>query len=238
MAANGQAPRFLTQPFTRVFTPVLLTVTLWSGCASQDSPANLAHEQAASSDTPLITAVTNGDLERVQQLSEQGAALNTLTEDGTPLARAVNNGEDQIAWYLLSRGADPDYAGAAGVTPLMIAAGNGERRLVQLLLSAGADVNADSRSGLTPVLLAAREGHLAVVKVLVGAGANVNVTQNGRSLLMHVVAGGDLLTAETVIAAGADVNYRAGDGTSALDLARAAGNQDIEMLLIQAGADT
>ena len=60
--------------------------------------------------------------------------------------------------------------------------------------------------------------------------------QGGHSLLMHIVEGGDLLTAEMLLAAGADVNYRGSDGRTALDLARASNNRDIEMLLIQAGA--
>ena len=36
--------------------------------------------------------------------------------------------------------------------------------------------------------------------------------------------------------AGADVNYRAPDGRTALDLARISGNHDLQLLLIQAGA--
>ena len=86
------------------------------------------------------------------------------------------------------------------------------------------------------MIRAARNGHLSVVKVLLAAGANVNVNQGGLSLLMHIVEGGDLLTAEMLLAAGADVNYRGSDGRTALDLARASNNRDIEMLLIQAGA--
>ena len=120
---------------------------------------------------------------------------------------------------------------------LVSAAGNGEKRRVQLLLSAGASVNASDGEGTTPVIRAARNGHLSVVKVLLAAGANVNVNQGGHSLLMHIVEGGDLLTAEMLLAAGADVNYRGSDGRTALDLARASNNRDIEMLLIQAGAE-
>lgn len=232
MAANGTALRHLVRLFLLVIGLQL------AACAGQPQPANLDRAQAGSAETPLMAAVASGDLPRVQTLADQGAALNTLTEQGTPLALAVRRGEDRIAWYLLSRGASPDYAGADGMTPLMLAAADGERRLVQLLLSAGANVNAESQNGQTPVLLAARGGHLAVVKVLLSAGANVNVSQNGRSLLMHVVSGGDLLTTEAVIAAGAEVNYRGDQGRSALDLARAGGFRDIEMLLIQAGAET
>lgn len=119
---------------------------------------------------------------------------------------------------------------------LITAAGNGEKRRVQLLLSAGADVNTSDRNGYTPVMRAAENGHLSVVKVLLAAGANVNVSQGGESLLMKIVANGDLLTAERLVAAGADVNYRASDGQTALDIARATNNRDLEMLLVQAGA--
>ncbi|PPI84865.1 ankyrin repeat domain-containing protein [Marinobacter maroccanus] len=119
---------------------------------------------------------------------------------------------------------------------LISAAGDGEKRRVQLLLSAGADVNTSDRNGYTPVMRAAENGHLSVVKVLVAAGANVNVSQGGESLLMKIVANGDLLTAERLVAAGADVNYRARDGQTALDIARATNNRDLEMLLVQAGA--
>ena len=119
---------------------------------------------------------------------------------------------------------------------LVTAAGNGEKRRVQLLLSAGADVNTSDRNGYTPVMRAAENGHLSVVKVLLAAGANVNVSQGGESLLMKIVANGDLLTAERLVAAGADVNYRASDGQTALDIARATNNRDLEMLLVQAGA--
>jgi len=54
--------------------------------------------------------------------------------------------------------------------------------------------------------------------------------------LMKIVATGDLLTAEMLLAAGAEVNYRSDNGRTALDVARANSNQELEMLLVQAGA--
>ena len=119
---------------------------------------------------------------------------------------------------------------------LISAAGDGEKQRVQRLLSAGASVNTRDRQGYTPVIRAAESGHLSVVKALLAAGANVNVSQGGESLLMKVVASGDLLTAETLLAAGADVNYRSNSGQTALDIARTSSNRDLEMLLVQAGA--
>ncbi|MDL0430956.1 ankyrin repeat domain-containing protein [Marinobacter sp. TBZ242] len=216
---------------------ILIASTLVTACATGGTPSNLEQRNSSVADTPLMAAVSSGNLDRVESLADAGASLNTLTEEGTPLAAAVAAGEDRIVWFLLSEGAAPDLATASGVTPLMLASGNGHRRIVQLLLSAGASVNASDREGTTPVIRAARNGHLSVVKVLLAAGANVNVSQGGRSLLMHIVDGGDLLTAEMLLAAGADVNYRGSTGETALDLARASNNRDIEMLLIQAGAD-
>ena len=120
---------------------------------------------------------------------------------------------------------------------LISAAGNGEKRRVRQLLSAGADVNTSDQNGYTPVMRAAENGHLSVVKLLVAAGANVNVSQGGESLLMKIVANGDLLTAERLVAAGADVNYAASNGQTALGIARANNHRDLEMLLVQAGAN-
>ncbi|MBS8240472.1 ankyrin repeat domain-containing protein [Marinobacter lipolyticus] len=218
---------------------VLLTLTLFvGGCASDpQQPINLSAREASVADTPMVAAVRAGDLERVQALAADGASLNTVTEAGTPLTVAVTENQDRIAWYLLSEGANPERAGSNGETALMVAAENGSRRLVQLLLSAGARVNATDAAGSTPVIRAAGNGHLSVVKVLLAAGANVNVSQDGRSLLMHIVDSGDMLTAEMLLAAGADVNYRSERGVTALDVARENGNRDLEMLLIQAGAE-
>jgi ankyrin repeat protein len=220
----------------RTFLPIVLTTILLSGCAGK-LPSNLTQSEAKASNTPMMAAVSSGNLDEVESLAESGASLNTLTEKGTPLEAAVRAGQDRIAWFLLSEGAAPDRANAGGTTPLMIAAADGQRRLVRLLLSAGADVNARNVEGSTPVMLAARNGHLTVVKVLLAAGANVNVSQGDRSLLMQIVEGGDLLTAEMLVAAGADVNYRNDQGVTALDIARAGNKRDLEMLLIQAGAD-
>ncbi|WP_166266676.1 ankyrin repeat domain-containing protein [Marinobacter caseinilyticus] len=215
---------------------VTCVALLLASCTTAPTPANLDRQQAQAVNSPLFQAVVQGDVDAVTALAERGAALNTVTEQGTPLARAALSGYDRIAWYLLSQGAAPDLSGEQGLTPLMIAAREGHRRLAQLLLSAGADVNATSADGSTPVFLAVLSGNLSVVKVLLAAGANVNVSRDGRSLLMHTVDGGDLLTAEVLLAAGADVDFEDAQGLTALDLARARGNQDMEMLLIQAGA--
>ncbi len=160
----------------------------------------------------------------------------TDSQEASALMTAVEANEDRAVLDLLTQGVDPDPQRASGQTALMVAAANGNRRIVRLLLAAGADVNGQDSAGYTPVIHASQSGHLSVVRALLAAGANVNVSQGGESLLMKVVGTGDLLTAEMLLAAGADVHYRSEDGRTALDLARASNNQDLEMLLVNAGA--
>lgn len=132
-------------------------------------------------------------------------------------------------------GADPDLIDRKDQTPLIAAASEGSRRLVRLLISAGASVNKHVGDNQTAVATAATAGNLSVVKALLDADGNVNVAPGGESLLMHVARNGDLLMAEVLIGAGADTNYRSEDGRTALDVARAQNNRDMQMLLVQSG---
>lgn len=87
---------------------LLFSALLISACASGGDPSNLEQRQSSVADTPLMAAVSSGDLDKVESLASAGASLNTLTEQGTPLAAAVRSGEDRIALFLLSEGAAPD----------------------------------------------------------------------------------------------------------------------------------
>ncbi|KAA1171438.1 ankyrin repeat domain-containing protein [Marinobacter salinexigens] len=226
-----------TGVYPLVLTAFVLALPGLSGCSSSPESTNLSRQNGTASATPLFEAASSGDLEQVTVLAEAGVSLNTLTEQGSPLMAAVVSGQDRVVLYLLAGGANPELSAGNGETPLMVAAGAGSRRLVQLLLSAGADVNAEDVNGSTPVIRAAERGNLSVVKLLLTAGANVNVSQGGESLLMKIVANGDLLTSEMLLSAGADVNFRGHGGSTALDIARSRHYRDLEMLLVQAGAE-
>ena len=179
----------------------------------------------------VVLLVLAGCASSVSEIDTAGTSVHPAA-----LMAAVQANEDREVLNLLTQGVDPNHQAGTAQTPLMVAAANGNRRIVQLLLAAGARVNAQDAEGYTPVIQAAEQGHLSVVRALLAAGANVNVSQGGESLLMKVVGSGDLLTAEMLLAAGADVRYRAPDGRTALSVAQANRNPDLEMLLVQAGA--
>jgi len=206
-----------------------------AGCAATPPNFNLSEKNVATP-TPLMQASAQGKLDRVEALLAKGAPVNAVSHRGSALTLAVAHQQDAVALRLLGDGAKPDLTGQNGVTALMLAAAQGNARLVRVLLARGADVNRRDTRGANAVAYAAREGNLAIIRHLLAAGGNVNITIDGRSLLMQMVDANSLLMTQVLINAGADVNFRADDGETALSIARRHHNRDIQMLLLQAGA--
>lgn len=91
----------------------------------------------------------------------------------TPLARACNKGEYEVAKRRLAeRPDDLNVADYAGNTPLQSAAINGYEDIVKLLIGAGCNLDCVNQVKDTPLLDAVDNGHLGVVKLLLDAGVN------------------------------------------------------------------
>jgi hypothetical protein len=119
--------------------------------------------------SPLLFAVTVGNLAEVENLIRAGADVNTAAkEDGmTALFVAAQMGHFAIVQYLVQQGADKDKTDRRGVTPLFIAALSGHLEIVQYLVRQGADVNQAPDGGMTtPLAIATSEGHSAVANYL------------------------------------------------------------------------
>ena len=69
--------------------------------------------------TPLMFAAQAGDLESVKLLLAAGADVNDATpDDGNTLVLASQNAQEDVALYLLEKGANPNSADGFGITPL------------------------------------------------------------------------------------------------------------------------
>jgi ankyrin repeat protein len=99
-------------------------------------------------DTPLLAAVTLGNLEMVKILVQE-----TANGDGEPVLDAAN-GKLQ--------------------TPLCVASRIGNVEIVEVLVACGAKISEKDRKGGTPLSIACKRGHSEVVKVLARAGAVSN----------------------------------------------------------------
>ncbi|MSO20547.1 MAG: hypothetical protein EXQ56_08795 [Acidobacteria bacterium] len=76
--------------------------------------------------TPLLFAARAGDLETTKLLLAKGAEINWASpEDGTALLIASAGGYEELAVYLLDRGADPNMMDGSGIAPLHYALRDG-----------------------------------------------------------------------------------------------------------------
>jgi ankyrin repeat protein len=167
---------------------------------------------AANAESPLATAIQNGERAAALALLESGADVNATQGDGTtPLHWAVYKVDRELVAELLERGATPDVTNKYGSSPLAEAVKLGDVELVRQLLDAGASVESPNGDGQTALMLASTIGSLDVAKLLVERGADVNAQEAWRdqTALMWAVDGNFPELTQFLIDSGADVNVRA-----------------------------
>jgi ankyrin repeat protein len=149
--------------------------------SKSDDPTPTYDENATN--TSLMAAVIDGDLDLVKQSIEAGASLDRYDWNLSyaPLGMAIDRGHADIVECLLKAGANP-HCGSTATTALGLAAENGEAEIMQLLLARRVDVNTPiAPDGWTALLAAIQNGHRSIVQLLVTAGANVNVWSRGET---------------------------------------------------------
>lgn len=98
--------------------------------------------QKAPAPGELATAVSTGDMSRIDTLLVRGANPDQPDSNGqTALLYAVSSGNFELIQKILDTNADPDKVGADNLTPLMRAVMMSREDLVILLLSRDADRN-------------------------------------------------------------------------------------------------
>ena len=215
--------------------------------------------------TALHWGVHHDALETVDLLIRAGANANAANRYGVrPLSMAATNGNAAIIERLLTAGADPNSAGPGGETALMTAARTGVVEAIQALLGAGADPNArETLRGQTALMWAAVENNAPAIKVLTQAGADLHARSHGPRTPVEKTAAkprvgydrkgepridsftpllfaaqlGRIEAILALVAAGANVNDTAEDGTSALVFAVTNAQWEAASVLVDLGAD-
>ena len=136
----------------RIYRVVLsfALATLISACALI-SPSNHRTEDY----TPVFAAATGGDLPAVRAAVDKDVSLIKATEwdNATLLHDAVGQKRQNVAAYLLDKGADVNAVTKDGLTPLHMAAQNGDIAMMTLLLQPGQKTKIDpvDSKGWTPL---------------------------------------------------------------------------------------
>jgi len=205
-------------------------------------------------DPLLFTAMAVGSAPGSMALIHARADPNTPDSIGmTPLALAMTLDQPQIIAALIEAGANvnaPSTSSDAGApaAPIFLAIRSGKLALVQQLIAAGASVMALDDKGSTPlhraVLVQPAEFMTALVTALLDAGADANAMRPHGGAPIHNLIFGAANLSPTVVAQvatllvkhGADVNLPAAfDGATALDIARAKGDEKSAQLLTSMG---
>ncbi|KAK5925302.1 hypothetical protein CgunFtcFv8_017837 [Champsocephalus gunnari] len=227
---------------------VLRRLTSSVSCALDEAAAALTRMRAENTlnagqadNRSLAEACSDGDVNAVRKLLDEGRSVNEHTEEGESLlCLACSAGYYELAQVLLAMHANVEDRGIKGdVTPLMAAASGGYVDIVKLLLVHGADVNAQSSTGNTALTYACAGGFVDVVKVLLKEGANIeDHNENGHTPLMEAASAGHVEVARVLLEYGAGINTHSNEfKESALTLACYKGHLDMVRFLLEAGAD-
>lgn len=207
--------------------------------------------------TPLMWAATKGQLDTLQLLISKGADINRITPKGfTPLFFAMSSGNPQAPMVLLDAGADAGYVAPDGTNAVQMAIYQKQFAVADALIKRGVDLNAYDRNGNQLLHAAVRNKQLQLVETLLAQGANPNsltgtsavvwryevnftsrpyVTYPKSPLLLAAEIGAtDIMRA--LVAGGADVNFRADDGTT-LVLAAVSSNAEALSLALSFAPD-
>lgn len=123
--------------------------------------------------TAVIIATDAADSELLRFLVDQGANINSRTQDRgeTGLMRRAERGDREFVGLMIDLGADVNAEDRGGETPLIKAARNRHWRVVSLLIDSGADVNHADYTGRTALDYARQNRARRSERLLENAGA-------------------------------------------------------------------
>ncbi len=130
-------------------------------------------------------------------------------------------------------------ARAGDADALHAAALDGDTKRVSALIESGVDVNARTESGSYALNGAAAANEIEIIEMLLARGADPNV-QNGEGdtplICATKYAGGSAATVRILVEAGTDMSIKDDKGMTALDHAKAQGEQEAIVLLAGSGS--
>lgn len=183
--------------------------------------------------TPLEAAKVLKDAEAAKQIEDEMG--RRFTPKGTALMTAVKAKDlRSVQKCLLDSKTPVNEVDLDGFTPLLWAAREGMKEIAELLLSHGADPNhLDVWMGANAGHKAGYWGRTEVMKLLVKTKMDINARglSNGYTPLHDAVSGNHFETAKILLGAGAKLDLLGHDGLTALDIAKANGNEAMIQLL-------
>ncbi|WP_298424619.1 ankyrin repeat domain-containing protein [uncultured Kordia sp.] len=207
---------------------ILFTLTI---CAAQEN-VNTHNENGK---TPLITAVSENNVEKVKQLIQKGANINlheTTGLQGTALMYASSIGNIEICKLLLENGAKINAIDKNNDHALNWAAFSGKIPVMKLLIEKKADLFLKSKHG-TAVDVAFRLWHHDSVSNVFKSTKIARLTTKKEQKLITAILENDINSTKKLLKKGISANTKDPLETPILQLAAQQGNYELVKLLIE-----
>jgi len=99
--------------------PFIIKIDEYNSTFAANYPDGVRFPRTSGGGTALLFAAQQGDLESVEALIEAGADVNTEHQEyGSVLIVSIASGHEDLAIFLLEKGANPNVKDAWGITPL------------------------------------------------------------------------------------------------------------------------
>lgn len=171
--------------------------------------------------TDLVKAAKNGNLEKVSELLDSGADLNTTVGDSDKrnlLHHASQKGHSNLIEFLIEKGIKVNSLDKRGRTPLYLACYDYKFDSAKTLISNGAEINISGE--YNPLDMASSNSYYGteIVEFLLENNANVNITCRGTSVtpLMGALHQEKTDALKLLLNAGANTNHIDANGDSPL----------------------
>ena len=201
----------------------------------------LLDEQNDRGSTPLLSAVSGGQMEVTEFLLSQGANTEAVNNRGsTALHLAAYFGHKSLVDYLVEKKFDVNARSNSGFTPLMFATYRGYIEVVKILNAAGNDLNiSDNDYGGAAFHWACSRGPVEMAEYLLSLGCDINgySTTDSSTPVFWSTYARNLETLQFLINKGADINIKMPDGWTALHNSARNGHVEGARILIEHGAD-
>lgn len=176
----------------------------------------------------LVRAVMNDDLEevKVRVLMNERINVRDKSYDGiSPLHAAVENGNIDIARFLLERGAKTNIRDFQKRTPIMMLDEEATPEMVQLLITFGAKLKLRDKEGNYTLHHAVENGvEPDVLSALINYGVNIDaVNKEGKTALIVAAEEEENELITTLLQSGANVSLKTREGKAAIDVASGEG---------------
>ena len=187
----------------------------------------------------LWDAAREGDFETLFRQTSDGANVNTLFSEGTPLIAAARYNRRNVLKLLLTKGAEVDFSSEPYDTALLAAIVHASHGCVADLLNHGANPNHSGPCQGSPLYAAAAQGREVIACLLIHHGARLSEAKGSAGSAIQVAAlYGHLGCVQKLVEHGADIDSNVGGflGMSPLHAAISQGRDQVVSYLLEQGA--